>query len=127
MVWKRVIGLLLASGIALPAMAEGGSYPSMQFLLGVALLYTLGMPIAVAALAFAVLKLTCRQTQFRIKVLFVAGAITWGISLTLYLVEIIKFPFNDDVATILGGALSLGVAVVFGVWMAPAKTTAPVK
>ena len=49
LVWKRVAGLLLASGIALPAMAEGGSYPSMQFLLGVVLLYTLGMPIAVAA------------------------------------------------------------------------------
>ena len=99
----------------------------MQFLLGIVLLYTLGMPIAVAALASAVLKLICRQTQLRIKVLFIAGAITWGISLTLYLMEIIKFPFNDDVATILGGPLSLGVAVVFGLWMAPAKTTAPVK
>lgn len=102
-------------------------YPSVQLLLGIVLLYTLGVPIAVAVLAYAVLKLIRRQTQFRIKVLFIAGAVTWGISLTLYLMDIIKLPFNSDVATILGGALSLGVAVAFGLWMAPAKTTAPVK
>ena len=108
-------------------MAEGGMYPSAQLLLVVVLLYTLGMPLAVAVVAYAVLKLIRRQTQFRTKVIFIAGAITWGISLTIYLMSSMKFPFSDDTATIIGGGLSLGVAVVFGLWTAPVKTTAPVK
>ena len=114
------MGLLLACSMALSARAEVGSYPSANLLLGILFLYTLGIPIAIAAAAYAVLKLIRRQIQPKWKVLFAAALLVWDTGLTLYFFDVLKLPFADDAATLLGIAAALGTAAAFGFWTAPA-------
>ena len=120
-----LLGLLFACSVALPARAEGGSYPSATLLLGFLFLYTLGIPIAAAAAAYMVLKLIRRQMRPKIKMLLLTTGLTWGSGLALYLLDILKLPFHDDGATLLGAATSLAAAVAFGLWTAPATPAGP--
>ena len=112
---------LIAGSVSLPALAEGGMYPSAGLLLGLLFLYALGIPIAIAVAAYACLKRLFKQKQPKTAVLFWVALFTWNTGLALYVMESIKLPFNDEWATFLGVVLSLGITVAFGFWTGRAK------
>lgn len=106
---------------ALPAAAEGGSYPSMGVLVAVGLGYLFLVPLVATALAYGAMKLLRPQKVIRGKRAFAAALLAWIASMLLFNYSSLDRYLSDNAALALGGALVFGIA--FGVaYVAPAAT-----
>ena len=113
--------VLAACCHALPAAAEGGSYPSMGVLVAVGLGYLFLVPLVATALAYGAMKLLRPKKVILGKRTFAAALLAWIASMLLFNYSSLDQYLSDNAALALGGVLVFGIA--FGVaYVAPAAT-----
>ena len=115
--------LLSACGMALPAAAEGGMYPSTSKMLWFLFAFAFLIPTAITAIVCGVLKLIRPVGRPRIWVVYAAAWLTWSASLVALLGGFMDLFFTETEAFLMGGLLSLILA--FFVALRSAKTNLP--
>ena len=105
----RLVASVLACGIALPAHAEGGYFPSLTVVFGLILLYTVGFAAVATAVAYGAVKLLRRQHRLRIGRMFTVALASWTVGLVVYLSGVFDPYLDEYQAAIVGLGMTIGL------------------